>query len=118
MTARDLARFGLLLLRGGEGVGGQKVGSKSYIHKTLARQVKTFSPPRDGYGYSNQAFTNGRWLGHSGYGGQFLMVDMASEVVCVLFSVLENDSAYDPQYSADIVRCLESICQQFGRQGQ
>jgi len=111
MTALDLARFGLLVRRGGKGVNGKSISSMAFIRETTSRKYLTFEPPRHNYGYSNQAFTNGRWIGHSGYGGQFLMVDPEAGVVCVFFSVLENKSAYDATYSASIVQCLENICQ-------
>ena len=110
MTALDLVRFGLLLSRGGEGVNDTSISTMAFARETMSRDFLSFEPPRDRYGYSNQAFTNGRWLGHSGYGGQFLMVDMETGVVCAFLSVLENASAYDVGYSATIVRCLENVC--------
>ncbi|MGB7322886.1 MAG: hypothetical protein WBC95_15855, partial [Albidovulum sp.] len=59
--------------------------------------------------YSNQAMTNGRWIGHAGYGGQFLMVDMTSGRVAAFLSVLENASGYDEDYMAHLIRALETI---------
>jgi hypothetical protein len=59
--------------------------------------------------YSNHVMTNGRWLGHAGYGGQFLMVDMKSGRAAAYLSVLENDSGYDEAYMCWIIRSLETI---------
>ncbi len=32
------------------------------------------------------------WVGHAGYGGQVLMINMASEQVAAFLSMLENES--------------------------
>jgi CubicO group peptidase (beta-lactamase class C family) len=54
-------------------------------------------------------FTNGRWLGHGGYGGQFLMVDPQTATAAAFLSVFENDSAYDEAYMTSIVIALEAV---------
>ncbi|MGB3179180.1 MAG: serine hydrolase domain-containing protein [Albidovulum sp.] len=109
LSARDLARFGLLLARGGQGVSGGSVGHAGFTRNTLNRPAPLLSASRPWLRYSNQAMTNGRWIGHAGYGGQFLMVDMTSGRVAAFLSVLENASGYDEDYMARLIRALETI---------
>jgi hypothetical protein len=65
--------------------------------------------PRDWLSYSNQTNTDGRWLGHGGYGGQYMMADLTSGVVGVFFSVLEDKDAYDASYYVPIIKMLSDI---------
>lgn len=108
LTARDLARFGMIFARGGWGVNGETVGSPDFIAQTLESGVPMPSP-RDWLRYSNQTNTNGTWLGHGGYGGQYMLVNPETQTVCVFLSVLENDAAYDPSYYVRIIRMFEEI---------
>ena len=107
MTTRDLARLGLLFARKGLGINGKQAGSKIFIEQTLRQASLSFAPPRHWMKYRNQAFTNGFWIGHSGYGGQFLLVDPGTGISCAFFSVLENESAYDVDYSVSMIQMLE-----------
>jgi CubicO group peptidase (beta-lactamase class C family) len=107
-TARDLARYGSLFVRRGVGVNGRQVGNAEFIETTL-RQGVPMPKPRDTLKYSNQTNTNGRWLGHGGYGGQYMLADLESGVVGVFFSVLENRDAHDANYSAEIINMLQGI---------
>ena len=109
LSIRDLGRFGLLFARRGRGVEGRQVGDAGFIEGTARRTGTTFEPPRDWIRYSNQCFTNGRWIGHGGYGGQFLLVDLETGVTGAFFSVLENRSAYDEEYMSDVIRMLEAV---------
>ncbi|MEO6301072.1 MAG: serine hydrolase domain-containing protein [Paracoccaceae bacterium] len=109
MTARDLARYGLLIARAGVGVDGHEVGSEAFIERTLAGGVP-MPAPRGHIRYSNQTNTNGRWIGHGGYGGQYMLVDMATGTVGVFMSVLENAAGYDAAYYPPIIAMLEAIC--------
>lgn len=109
LSAQDLARFGLLLARGGEAVFGTQVGSTHFTQAALSRQTLRLGPKRGAVRYANHVMTNGRWIGHGGYGGQFLMVDMQTGRVAVFLSVLENASGYDTDYMADVVARLEQI---------
>lgn len=68
-----------------------------------------FPPPREWIGYLNHVFTDGRWIGHGGYGGQFLLADMNSGTVDAFPSVLENDSGYDQSYMLDVIKTLQSV---------
>ena len=107
LSLRDLARFGLLLARRGAGADGSQVGSAAFIEASRSRPAPPMPAPRDWIRYSNQMFTNGRWIGHAGYGGQFLMVDMETGTVGAFFSVLENEAGFDAGYMSDVIRMLE-----------
>jgi len=108
MTARDLARYGLLYTRRGQGVNGRQVGNDQFIETSLGQGLP-MSKPRERLNYSNQTNSNGRWLGHGGYGGQYMLADLESGVVGVFFSVLESEDAYDPEYSMEITNMLQRI---------
>jgi CubicO group peptidase (beta-lactamase class C family) len=108
LTARDLARYGALFVRRGQGVAGQRLGDAGFIDRTLTRGVP-MPPPRDWLRYSNQTNTDGRFLGHGGYGGQYLVADLTSGVVGVFFSVLDDKDGYDLDYYPPIIRMLAAI---------
>lgn len=103
-TARDLARYGALFVRRGLGVNGNSVGSTDFINNTAARDGVVFDPAYPNYVYSNQteSLKNGRVIGHGGYGGQYLLMDLHSGVVGVFYSVVENKDGMptDDYYSA------------------
>src|SRR5262245_38518874 len=109
VTARDLARYALLFVRGGRGVDGQQVGSRRFIEITRTRKGVAYAPPRDWLQYSNHTATDGRCLGHGGYGGQYLLASPDTGVVVVFYSVLENADAWDPTYSAEVIRMAEEV---------
>jgi CubicO group peptidase (beta-lactamase class C family) len=111
LTARDLARYGSLFVRRGAGVDGRRVGSADFIERTRNEPGPRMPAPRDALHYSNQTNTNGRWLGHGGYGGQYMLADLDSGVVGVFFSVLENREAHDPDYSTGVISMLETIAE-------
>jgi CubicO group peptidase (beta-lactamase class C family) len=108
LTARDLARFGALFVRRGRGVDGRQVGSAAFIERTRTAGIP-LKPPRDWLRYSNQTNTDGRWLGHGGYGGQYMLADLESGVVAAFFSVLEDKNAYDLGYFPPVIRMLAEI---------
>lgn len=105
LTARDLARYGLLLARGGIGVAGQKVGSPAFLQATLAGGV-AMPAPRGHLRYSNQTNTDGRWIGHGGYGGQYLVADPVMGTAAVFLSVLDNADGYLSSYYPPIISLL------------
>ena len=109
MTARDLARYGLLLARKGRGVHGEAVGSAAFIDETRSGRGTAMSEPRGWLRYSNQTNTNGRWLGHGGYGGQYFMADPETESAVAFFSVLEDSHAQDETYIPEIIRMCEAV---------
>jgi len=108
LTARDLARFGSLFVRRGRGVDGSQAGSASFIEGTLKGGV-TVAPPRSWLRYHNQCNTNGRWLGHGGYGGQYMLCDLTSGVVAVYYSVMEDRSGYVQSFYPPLIRMLEAV---------
>ncbi len=109
MTARDLARYGLLFARLGLGVNGEAVGSAWFLQETRNDRGTHVTETHDWVRYSNQTYTNGRWLGHPGFAGQFLMADPDSCTAVAFFSVLETQQAQDDDYSAEIVRMAEDV---------
>lgn len=110
LSARDLARFGLLLARGGADIRGTAFANTSFLEASLTRSAPTLTPPKDWLRYSNHLMTDGRLVVHAGYGGQLLMVDMQSGVSCAYLSVLENESGYDDDYMAQVISTLRDVC--------
>ena len=110
LSARDLARFGLFLARKGRDLFDQPVGSAAFLNKSLGRPAPSLTPPKEWLRYSNQTMTDGRVMGHAGYGGQFLMVDMTTGTSCAFLSVLENDAGYDDDYMGKVARVLRQVC--------
>ena len=53
--------------------------------------------------------TNGRWIGHGGWGGQLVIVDPETATVVVFLSVLENQSASDDNHKRAIVQMAEEV---------
>nr|WP_309504585.1 serine hydrolase domain-containing protein [uncultured Roseovarius sp.] len=109
MTARDMARFGQLFCRYGRGVGGRRCGDPRFIANTMVETGRQVKPLLQDVYYSNQTFTNGEWIGHAGYGGQFLLANMKTGVSVSFFSVLETEHATCPQYQAELIRMMEQV---------
>jgi CubicO group peptidase (beta-lactamase class C family) len=111
MCARDLARYGSLFVRGGLGINGNWVGCPDFIARALDPcQGLPWDRERPNERYCNQLETDGRYVGHSGYGGQYVLADMTSGVVGVFFSVVENKDGLpsDEEY-AQIIGMLSGI---------
>jgi CubicO group peptidase (beta-lactamase class C family) len=108
MTARDLARYFSLFVRGGIGVEGQRVGSESFIAKTMCSGVPRQSP-FSSMNYSNHVMVRGRTLGHGGWGGQYALANMDTGIVGVFLSVVENEHAITDDYKVPLIQMLESI---------
>lgn len=111
LTARDLARYAMIFARGGIGVDGNPVGDASFLEATRAGGV-AMGAPRDWLRYSNQTNTDGTWLGHGGFGGQYMLVNPETRTACVFFSVLESRSGYDQSYYVPVIRMCEAIARQ------
>ena len=107
-TARDLARYFSLFVRGGRGVNGQRVGSEAFIAQTLSSGVRR-PPPNENLLYSNHACVEGRSLSHSGWAGQCAMANLDTGVVAVFFSVLEDAHGVDREYFAGVSSMLGSV---------
>ena len=105
LTARDLARFGLLFVRECR----SSQGAGKFIQHSVTRPPRRFAKPREWLHYSNHLYTNGRWIGHGGYGGQFLLIDMQTGTSCAFLSVLDNESGYDQAYMNRVIEALQAI---------
>ena len=109
MTARDLARYGLIFARKGRGIANETVGSYQLMEATRQCAGPHFAKPDNYIHYGNQLKTNGQWIGHGGWGGQLLMVNPDNATVVVFFSVLENESASDDSYSKAIIEMAQEL---------
>ncbi|OYX26191.1 MAG: hypothetical protein B7Z10_03995 [Rhodobacterales bacterium 32-66-7] len=109
LTARDLCRYGAILSRRGEGVDGRPFGSAAFLDQTLQGGVPMLAP-RAHLRYSNQTNTDGTWVGHGGYGGQYLVANPETGRTACFLSVLQNDSGYDAEYYQPIIAMLADIC--------
>ena len=107
LAVRDLVRLGLLYARVANGE--RVVGDPGFMLSSMSRAAPRFAAPREHIRYSNHLFTNGRWIGHAGYGGQFLMVEPSTGAACAFLSVLENDAGYDEAYMIRVVAALDAV---------
>ncbi len=112
LTARDLARYGGLFARGGMGVEGQAVGSRAFLRDAIEGPSKHREPPRDWQHYRGQLIVIERSVGHGGFAGQFLLANLDTRVSVAFFSVLETLSGSDEDYTSDISRMAQAICEQ------
>jgi CubicO group peptidase (beta-lactamase class C family) len=109
LTARDLCRYGAMFARGGQGVDGSPYGSAAFLDRTRQGGV-TMPAPRAHLRYSNQTNTNGTWVGHGGYGGQYMVANPETGRVACFLSVLQDAHGYDPDYYPPIIAMLAEIC--------
>jgi CubicO group peptidase (beta-lactamase class C family) len=109
LTARDLCRYGAIFARNGQAVDGTPFGSAAFLDRTRAGGVQ-MPAPRAHLRYSNQTNTNGTWVGHGGFGGQYLVANPETGRVACFLSVLENDSGFDADYYPPIIGMLAEIC--------
>lgn len=109
LTARDMARYGAVMARMGMGVDGKAFGSAAFLTKTLAGGIP-MPAPRAHLRYSNQTNTNGTWLGHGGYGGQYMVANPETGRVACFLSVLQDEDGYDTAYYPPIIAMLSEIC--------
>jgi len=111
LITRDFLRMGLLFARKGTGVGNRKVGSPSFLDKTiknLGPKYMELSKNKYLY-YSNSTMVSGNMIGHSGYGGQFLATNFKTGKVAAFFSVLETKSATKESYKVDMINMLINL---------
>ena len=111
LITRDFLRMGLLFARKGKGVGNRKIGSSSFLNKTINNVgPKYMKLSKDKYlYYSNSTMVSGNMIGHSGYGGQFLAINLKNGNVAAFFSVLETKSATNEIYKTDMINMLIEI---------
>lgn len=115
MTLRDLARYGLLLARGGESHLGARVGSRAFRDATRSgRAGGSVSLLGRGF-YRNFLETDGTWLGHNGYGGQWLMVYPETGIVIACLSAIADDGGLDWQFIARLADMGEQLAGQLKR---
>ena len=110
LSARDLARFGLMFARDGLDIHGVEFANSAFMSKSLSRNAPSLSQPKEWLRYSNHLMTDGRFVGHAGYGGQFLLVDTITNTSCSFLSVLENEDGYDDMYMGEVATTLRDIC--------
>ncbi|WP_137110303.1 serine hydrolase [Rhodobacter sp. SY28-1] len=109
LTARDLCRYGALFARMGKGVDGRAFGSAAFLERTLTGGVP-MPAPRAHLRYSNQTNTDGTWVGHGGYGGQYLVANPQTGRVACFLSVLQDAHGFDPAWYPPIITMLAEIC--------
>ncbi|MER9793630.1 serine hydrolase domain-containing protein [Mesorhizobium sp. M0213] len=109
LSARDLARYGLLFARKGEGVDGRRLSEAAFIEETRRKPGPSLPKPRDCARYSRQTMTDGTWIGHAGYGGQFMLANPDTGTVVVYLSVLENKSGTDASFSAALLKMMAEL---------
>ena len=111
LTARDLARYGQIFARRGLGVDGQRVGSEAFLLDAIEAPSKHRPAPRDWQNYRAQLIVVDRCVGHGGFAGQFLLVNLDTRVSVAIFSVVETLSGSDEDYISDISRMAHSVSQ-------
>lgn len=109
LSARDLARFGLLIARNGQDLFGSALANEAFLTNSLTRPAPSLAPPKQWLRYSNHLMTDGRFVGHAGYGGQFLLVDTMTKTSCAFLSVLLNDAGYDDAYMNKVASALRDV---------
>jgi CubicO group peptidase (beta-lactamase class C family) len=109
MTARDLARYGLLIARGGIGIDGDAVGSSSFLADAMSGAGTHYDGKTGRQRYRNHLLSNGKWAGHPGYAGQFLMVNPEKRAAAAFFSVLETPYGDREGYFSEIISVLENV---------
>lgn len=97
MTARDLARYGLLIAR----------RSGAFLRDAMSGAGTHYggSPTLR---YRNHLMSNGTWVGHPGYAGQFLMADPAKQASAAFFSVLETEYGERDGYFSEVMSGLDA----------
>lgn len=110
LTARDLARYGAIFARMGQAVDGAPFGSAAFLNATRAGGIP-MPAPRSHLRYANQTNTNGQWLGHGGYGGQYLLANPETGRVACFLSVLQDEDGYDSAWYPPIIAMLADICE-------
>ena len=108
LITRDFLRMGLLFARKGKGVANRSVGSSSFINKTIKNKGPVYLNlgKNKNLHYSNSTMVCENVIGHSGYGGQFLAINLKTGNVAAFFSVLETKSATKESYKIDMINML------------
>jgi CubicO group peptidase (beta-lactamase class C family) len=70
----------------------------------------------DNFRYSNSTYTNGRFFGHAGWGGQYLYIDPKHELVVAFQSTLENDSGIVGAYALRLMKMPLAVSDYFDKE--
>ncbi|MER9606641.1 serine hydrolase [Mesorhizobium sp. M0243] len=109
LSARDLARVGLLFARRGKGVDGRSVADAAFIEETRRDPGPPWPKPREGMYYSRQTTTNGTWIGHGGFGGQYLLANPDTGIVVVYMAVFENHSGDSGEFYPPLIHMMADL---------
>lgn len=109
-TTRDLAKFGLFCLHGGEWNGKQLV-SREYMSAATSKQISTYvsdwSANRPGYGYQFWMIDGG--FACCGMGGQFVFMFPDKDLLIVTTADTQACSGGDDQIRFAAVRLMKKI---------
>lgn len=108
LTARDLARYFSIFARRGRGVGGEVVGNAAFIEQQPGSGLR-MPEPIEWLRYSRHLMVSGRTVGHAGWAGQYALANLDTGIVCVFFSVIENEHGSGRDYVPGLIRMLESV---------
>jgi hypothetical protein len=72
--------------------GGKDFQQQTFINKGASMGFEKFR-------YSNSTYTDGRFIAHAGWGGQYLYTDPEQDLVVAFHSALENDSGLVAEYA-------------------
>ena len=113
MTLRDLARLGLLMARD-TGIDGRAIRMSSLAMDAMSGRGTIYRNRPTELRYRNHLLSHpGRWFGHPGYAGQFLMVSPEKQAAIAFFSVLEtpygDEGGYFDSVMAALGHVLEAI---------
>ncbi|WP_287209236.1 serine hydrolase [Mesorhizobium sp.] len=111
LTARDLARYGLLFARGGEGVDGLRVGDAAFMEETRRDPSSPAQADTNEFmkRYSRHLSTDGISVGHGGYGGQYMLVNPETDTAVVYFGVIDNRTADAANFHLPLVHMMAAL---------
>jgi CubicO group peptidase (beta-lactamase class C family) len=108
LSARDLARYLSIFVRGGSGVNGESVGSDQFIKDTLSGGVP-MPTPYDGLRYKNHMMVSDASLCHGGWAGQFAVINLRTGIIAVYLGVIEDQHGTDRFYRPPMIQMLHSV---------
>ncbi|WP_288142286.1 serine hydrolase domain-containing protein [Mesorhizobium sp.] len=109
LSARDLARYALLFARRGEGIDGRRVADAGFIDETRRNPGPLWPKPREGLYYSRHTTTDGTFVGHAGYGGQFVVANPDTGTAVVYMGVHENKDGDRMDMYPALIRMMAEI---------
>ncbi|MDX8516422.1 serine hydrolase domain-containing protein [Mesorhizobium captivum] len=109
LSPRDLARYGLLFARRGDGIDGRRVADAAFIDETRSNPGPLWPKPREGLYYSRHTTTDGTFVGHAGLGGQFLLANPDTGTAVVYMAVHENKDGESMDMYPTLIRMMVEI---------